>query len=779
MNSRSEKPTSTQLVAEPLQDRAVPPAALPAPGGAAPKGELNPVQMLHRTLRGRYLFVVPLALVLAALGAAAGWRLTRPQYRSEGLVEIKYTPPAVDGSAYQANATPFQVFFESQKTLIMSRRVVDKALEDPAWTALHRPLTSQVVRDFINNLEVKPQRGTEYLQITFLDPDPQVAAAAVHAVIHAYVKVYEDDEQHLESTRLRLLRKNKGELEDRIRQMQTETDHAVKRFGSADLGLLQNAAVMRTTRLSSAIEEIELVLASRSSEPADPPSAGPASQLAPRVPDRPLTPEQIAQSDPTMHGYLDELRKLQDDLHILQVRGYGDSHPQITEARYRLDRMTARIQQYASEYNAIQKATGRAAAGVPGAVASGAGGQPAGGMAMQSTGFLRAEEQRLIALRDSARAEMTELAAEEVRQARRDADLRRDREELEIITKRIDQLADQEQMGGRLTVISGGEIPLSPEPDRRIKIAAAGAAFGGAMPVGLFVLLGLLRQRYKYADETVADLAPSAPLLGVLPTLYEPLDDESAMIAAQRVHQIRVMLQATTPARQSAAYLVTSASAGEGKTSLAMSLALSFAATGLRTLLIDADLVGQQVTRGMQARDLPGLREALRAGSLQGCLRRTAAGLCVLPVGNAGAHDACAVSADALREVMREARRYFHTILIDSGPVLGSVEAALLARDVDGVLLTISQGQQAPAVRRTLQHLGSLGANVCGFVFNRARSSDFYRSHEGSLSRSRNDDEQRSAGTLAVRRRRCRLGPLVAAVIASLPRTLQPSPSGL
>jgi Mrp family chromosome partitioning ATPase/capsular polysaccharide biosynthesis protein len=773
MNSRTQKSSAGALVAEPLQERAVPPAALPAPGGAAPKGDLSPVQMLHRSLRGRYLFVVPLALVLAALGGVAGWRWTKPQYRSDALIEIKYNAPAVDGSAYQTSTTPYQVFFESQKMLIMSRRVVDRALEEPAWTELHRPLTPQVVHDFIDNLEVKPQRGTEYLQISYLDPDPRVAAAAVNAVIGAYVKVYEEDEQHLESTRLHLLRKRKQELEARIHQMEAETDEVVKRYGSADLAPLQNDAVRRTTELADAIGQIELALASRSAEAPTPPSAGPAAEPATSVPDHPLTPEQIAQNDGTMRNYLDEQRKLQENLDILcQVRRYGESHPQVIEARYLLQQITARIQQYAGELNAVQQATGRPAVGGAG------GGQPAATMATQPTEFLRTQEKRLMALLDNARAEMTTLATEEVLQSRREQNLRRDREESEVISKRIDSLENQEKMGGRLTVISGGEIPLSPEPDRRIKFAAACAAFGGAMPVGLFVVFGLLRRRYKYADETVADLAPSAPLLGVLPTLYEPLDEDSAMLAAQRIHQIRVMLQATMPARPTAAYLVTSASAGEGKTSLAMSLALSFAATGLRTLLIDADLVGQQVTRGMQARDLPGLREALRAGSLDGCLRRTAAGLCVLPVGNAGAHDACAVSPAALQELMREARRYFQAILIDSGPVLGSVEAAMLARDVDGVLLTVAQGQQAPVVRRALQHLGSLGATVCGFVFNRARSSDFYRSHEGSLSRSRSDDRLPTEA-LAVRRRRCRLGPLVAAVISSLPQTLQPSPSGL
>ena len=732
---------------------------------AAPLGEAKPLQILHRSLRGRYPLVIFCVLVLGVVGGFAGWRATQPQYRSDALIEIKYVQPAVDPAAAQSGPTPFQVLIDSQRTLITSRRVVDKALGDPAWTAVARPATPQLFRDFIRNLEVKSEEGTEYLRIGFTDTDARVAAAAVRAVTNAYVAVYKENEEHLESARLKVLKQNRSDLEERIRRMQAEIDEMVKKFGSADLAPLQSAAVMRTTRLDSAIDDIHLVLASLAAETQPQAVNTPAFQPAVQPPPR-LTPQQIAQTDPVMRGYVDDQRKLQEDLQLREVQGYGESHLQVIELKYRLQRAEERVRQYAQEYAAVQQATGRTTPGGTGGPAV---------LAMKSPDQLRGEEEKLAALRDNARREMADLEVEHVRQMRRDSDLRRDRESLELISKKIDQLDDQEQMGGRLAVINAGEIPLSPDADRRLKFAAAGGVLGLMLPIGLFGLLGILHQRYKYADETVSDLATGAPLLGILPTLEEPAEHAKALLAAQRVHQIRVMLQVGRPPQQSVSYLITSASAGEGKTSLAMGLGLSFAATGARTLLIDGDLVSQRLTRGMEARDLPGLHEALRSGSLQGCLRRTDAGLCVLPAGNAEAHDACALSPSALKRLMREARRYFDTIVIDSGPVLGSVEASLLAQDVDGVVLTVARGQQPPLVRHALRQLNSLGANVCGFVFNRARTTDFYGSYYGSSSRSSSGPEP-STHSIEVQRR-CRLGPLVAAVVSSLPTWIQPSMS--
>ena len=87
-------------------------------------------------------------------------------------------------------------------------------------------------------------------------------------------------------------------------------------------------------------------------------------------------------------------------------------------------------------------------------------------------------------------------------------------------------------------------------------------------------------------------------------------------------------------------YLLTSATPGEGKTSFAVSLGLSFAASGSRTLVIDCDLIGQRLTRSFTLAGVPGLLEALRTGNVRGHARKTATGLWVMPVGTADVLDA-------------------------------------------------------------------------------------------------------------------------------------------
>jgi len=249
--------------------------------------------------------------------------------------------------------------------------------------------------------------------------------------------------------------------------------------------------------------------------------------------------------------------------------------------------------------------------------------------------------------------------------------------------------------------------------------------------------LGLLSGKYRFVHQTENDMARSAPLLGILPTL--PTDLASATLsaeAAHAVHQIRVLLQTTRPMRQArGVYMVTSACSGEGKTSLTVALGLSFAASGCKTLVVDCDLVGQGLTHGYNAIGEPGLCEALEHVTARGLVKKTPQGLRLLTAGKIDRFGGWTLSASAASSIIAEIRRYYDVVLIDTGPVLGSVEASLIAPEVDGVILTISRGQQRTLVDRAMGHLASLGVKPAGFVFNRARMADFRRAAFSSSAR--------------------------------------------
>jgi polysaccharide biosynthesis transport protein len=257
------------------------------------------------------------------------------------------------------------------------------------------------------------------------------------------------------------------------------------------------------------------------------------------------------------------------------------------------------------------------------------------------------------------------------------------------------------------------------------------------------------------------------PMLGLLPEVRSKRESpETVRATAHGIHHLRVMLCAERTPRQ--AYLVTSAAEGEGKTSLAVALAMSFAATRRRTLLIDADFVGQRVTRGFGREAQEGLFESLADGKVTPRVHRLEPGLDILSAGKAGNAGAFGVTNESVRAVLADARKHYDQIIIDSGPILGSLEASMFSPEVDSVILAVARGQQHSLMEGAIRRLHGLGADIAGVVFNRAKLRDFHSSAYSSVeasSRDRNVVLDTSARVHMFER----FGPLVQAVAQVTP----------
>jgi succinoglycan biosynthesis transport protein ExoP len=216
---------------------------------------------------------------------------------------------------------------------------------------------------------------------------------------------------------------------------------------------------------------------------------------------------------------------------------------------------------------------------------------------------------------------------------------------------------------------------------------------------------------------------------------------------------------------------VTSATAGEGKTSLCASLAFAFAASGARTLLIDADLVGQRLTGGFKCDRIPGLHDLIQGSTMEDCIKRVDQGLRFMPVGRTETLRAWTLSAAEMRTVVELARKDYDVVLVDTGPALGSVEASVVAPEVDGVIFTIARGQQRWLVEKATRHVKNVGGKLIGFVFNRAEARDFNRSAFRSSKRSSTMPEEADWTPRRESPDAERLGPLVTSVATLLPAT--------
>ncbi|HZL36078.1 MAG TPA: hypothetical protein VFC78_12250 [Tepidisphaeraceae bacterium] len=718
-------------------------------------------KLVHAAFRGRYPLVIGLGLLVGGIGAALGWKLAWPTFRSEGLVRIAYTVPAVDQpSDLSEPMLMFDTKMQSQGMLITSRRMIDQALQDPVWNGQVPPEPDRWFKEHLK-VDIKPR--SEYIVVSVSDSDAARAANAVNAIITAYKQMYET-EQKTEHQRRMIVEQNQAEVKGQVETLRATLRSQNSGAGQPDM--LFDAAAARFTKFQAALADFQLALATTSGDQAAPPlvAVGSESRHQPASATQPsaISAEQIARIDPAMARYLEDQNTLEQQVKHMERDGFLSKNKKLIAAKQDLDDARARVEKHLAMYQQYHAVTAMDL------------NEPRNGpvlTANKPVAVLRANEASLEKLCSDAQKEMIELDRnrQQIHQDREELAARQ--EDLARITRRKDTLSSQSQLG-RLSVISTGEMAISPERDLRPRISAAAGLGGACMPAGILLLMSYLKRRYRYSDETDSDASPlHPPLLGILPELDIADSSRRDMAAAAHsIHQIRVSLQAQRPGPGSSLYLITSATAGEGKTTLSMSLGLSFAASGVRTLVIDGDLIGRKLTDTLQARDMEGLNEAIETGSLRQRVRKTDAGLFVLPAGKAAGRHACALHPPGVKALLAEARKYFDMIFIDTGPILGSLEASVFSQESDGVIFAISRGQERQIVEQAMRRLRSLGVSIVGCIFNRAKPEDFNRSPYGSSSLSSSTEP---AGTALAQagHRLTRFGALVQAVAAGIPIT--------
>ncbi len=269
------------------------------------------------------------------------------------------------------------------------------------------------------------------------------------------------------------------------------------------------------------------------------------------------------------------------------------------------------------------------------------------------------------------------------------------------------------------------ERPVSPDPWRFALFTLLGAALLAAVGPMLADRLSFGRTQVgKVEKDFGVEALGSVPVLTNFPR-REPMlaDEDDARLASLTsvFHEIREKL--SDGDSRPRVVIITSAMPGEGKTVAAANLGISFAASGLRTLLVDSDVQRGRLHRLFGYRPAPGLADLLSGNeTLETAIRATPyENLCVLNAGNAPASGSDPLAAKAFASTLAQLRESFDLLILDAPPVLGLTATALLAPHADATIVVASSGQVPPgAVRAALESLRGSGAKVRGFILNRA-----------------------------------------------------------
>jgi exopolysaccharide transport family protein len=186
---------------------------------------------------------------------------------------------------------------------------------------------------------------------------------------------------------------------------------------------------------------------------------------------------------------------------------------------------------------------------------------------------------------------------------------------------------------------------------------------------------------------------------GLLPPPLQPplmryATEEPSSFFAESVRAIRLSIQRALRIRPTQMILVTSAIDNEGKTTVAVNLALSLASLGIRTLLVDCDLRNPETTRSLCPRATSGLLHVALGNEPieRAILIDRSTGLSVLPAPPCGYAHATTefMFSDKIGAIFQHLRQHYELIILDSPPLVPLVDGRALAEHADKILLALA-----------------------------------------------------------------------------------------
>lgn len=276
--------------------------------------------------------------------------------------------------------------------------------------------------------------------------------------------------------------------------------------------------------------------------------------------------------------------------------------------------------------------------------------------------------------------------------------------------------------------------PTSPQKGSNLLYGLAGGLLAG-------VLLAWARERFDDTIQSPEDIKGVAglPFLGVIPLIPRlPATTLAVAVTENRtgfsdgLRVVRTNLMYGAPGLKARVLVFTSASPGDGKSTVAMGVTLLLHETQARVLLIDGDLRRPSVHTLLNLPAGDGLSTllAMPAPVKLSVVPGPLPGIDVLTAGPPLTVSAARLGSENMKSLIAQAKESYDWIIIDSPPSLGLPDASVLATLSDGVVIVCS-GDKTPrqALGAVTQQLRSVGASVLGVVLNRVnmdRHSYYY-----------------------------------------------------
>ncbi|HBC63044.1 MAG TPA: hypothetical protein DC058_17750 [Planctomycetaceae bacterium] len=283
-------------------------------------------------------------------------------------------------------------------------------------------------------------------------------------------------------------------------------------------------------------------------------------------------------------------------------------------------------------------------------------------------------------------------------------------------------------------------IKISPIMERFLGM---GALLGAMAGLGIAYLIEMADRSFRKPEDIIREFG--VPIMGHIPFMTEQRMkisgdgnkfDRSAITVhlprsrpAEAFRAIRTAVCFSAMAGEHRVISVTSPAAGDGKSTLALNLAVSLAQSGKRTVLLESDLRRPKVHKLTGVENKVGVVDVLRGtAEIESAVQTTQVpDLFIIPCGSRPKDPAELLARPEYETLLEDLRSRFDYVIVDTPPILAVTDPAGVAARVDGVIVCMRLSRHTRDLgKRTIDSLRDIGATVSGVVINGVEERDAY-----------------------------------------------------
>ncbi len=648
----------------------------------------------------RTIAVVTLAVVLATLA----WLLkTVPQYAATARVQVTEQSPDYatlkdSAAAAVSDAQLVNTYVAVIQGDSLARTAVTQLHlnQDPEFAGASLPgKLENTVQAFEKHLSVRRVPDTRLVEITFTSSSPARSAQVANALANDLIE-FELQQNYDSAT------KASGWLDKELQSLQGEVEQADQALVDYEeknqIVNVDDRQTITTQKLSQLNQSLTQAIADRIQKQSDYQAMLDASRGG-------------SVAMPVSDSLIPQLRQKRADtaaqLAQLEVQ-FGPKYPRVMQLQQEASALDAAIQ--AEQARALQRLWQdyRAAAEREKLLTSAVGAQ---------TTFFNDLSQRMV----------------QYQILKRQADSKHQLYD-GLLQKQREAAVSTGITSSRVNVVDTAYVPLRPaRPLWTLDLAMSlvlGLLLGGAVVIG--------REQWDRTIRTPEDLEwlGARPLLGVVPNFAVQKGPSAGEMDAHAIdlpilrrrsaelegyRNIRTTLQLSAADRPVRVVAITSAMPGDGKSTCVANLASTFAQTGERVLILDADLRRPSQHIGFRIHRSPGLADVLLDGADPNVAITATAipHLFLLPVGRRVLNPSEVLQSRAFAELVKSLHGQFDRIFIDCTPMLGLSDGLLASAVADTQVIVVrSSTTPKAAIRRILSVCRQTNMDLAGFVLN-------------------------------------------------------------